>query len=115
MVIRLNARINTEFTTAWTNLDTVPAGYPNAGNKLSSYTFRQYMRLYPAMDAMAANGLRYGGAIELRENFGNPTNTTASSGGSSYLETQTVYVRRTFIYLGRAEPGATSGSVRRTG
>lgn len=99
MVIRLNARINTEFTAAWTNLDSVPAGYPNAGNKLSSYTFRQYMRLYPAMDAMAANGLRYGGAIELRENFGNPTNTTASSGGSSYLETQTVYVRRTFMYM----------------
>src|ERR1700722_2461571 len=40
------------------------------GAKLNPVAFGSYMRLYPGIDGMATNGLRYGAQIELRENFG---------------------------------------------
>ena len=87
------------------------------------------MRLYPAVDGMATNGLRYGAAVELRENFNNPNSnaivagTPANAGGSQpvgplgqgtatatagfaaasspsgYSSSQTIYVRRAFTYI----------------
>ena len=42
---------------------------------------------------MATNGLRYGAAIELRENFTGQVSSTASSGASAYSSTETVFVR----------------------
>jgi len=98
MVIRIGARVQAGFVAGWTNLNnyTAPGG---ASNELYPYNFYEWARLYPGMDAMAANGLRYGGAVELRQNFGPPTSTTTSSGGSAYSTSQTVYVRREFLYL----------------
>ncbi len=93
MVIRLNARVMTDMTFSWGDTE------QSATNKYQPFGIRQYMRLYPAMDAMAANGLRYGGAIELRENDGSIVGTTSSSGGSSYSTTRTVFVRRSFVYV----------------
>jgi len=45
---------------------------------------------------MATNGLRYGAAIEVRENF--PGEQSGSS-ASTYLSLQTLYVRRAFTYV----------------
>ena len=39
------------------------------GNKLAPEQFIGYFRLYPGVDAMATNGLRYGAIVEIRQNF----------------------------------------------
>jgi Gram-negative porin len=73
------------------------------GAKLNPVSASAYMRLYPGIDAMATNGLRYGAQIELRENF-------ASSGGEPYPSQnglspassrsgQTVFVNRSYAYI----------------
>ena len=52
------------------------------------------------MDAMAANGLRYGAAVEIRQNFGAaPQAEFSANGGSGYTSTQTLFVRRAFAYV----------------
>ena len=70
------------------------------------------MRLYPGFDGMAANGLRYGASVELRENFGaadRPFANTAGGGSanspSANTSAQTVYVRRAFTYLASDSAG----------
>ena len=103
-----------------TNANSNPAAY-----KLNPIGFASFLRLYPGVDGMATNGLRYGAAVEIRENFegGNNfsiTNTNSSSGGSApavsypsgtgvggtnaspsgYSSGQTLFVRRAFAYLG---------------
>ena len=57
------------------------------------------MRLYFGADAMATNGLRYGAAIELRENFTGQISSNTSTGASGYSSLSTVYVRRAFTYV----------------
>src|SRR4029077_5888182 len=64
--------------------------------KLNPYALDSFMRLYFGADAMATNGLRYGAAIELRENF---TGQLGSTGASGYSSLSTVYVRRAFTYV----------------
>ena len=56
------------------------------------------MRLYSGMDGMAANGLRYGASIELRQDFGPVNGNTLNSGSSANSFSSTVFVRRAFIY-----------------
>jgi Gram-negative porin len=119
------------------------------GEKLAPYNMFEYFRLYPGFDAMASNGLRYGGQTEIRENWssnsnngfqtaapgattkastaggtvtvpaagataGSATNSTSSNSASSFTCTQTLYVRRAFIYLagdqwGMVRMGQTDG------
>jgi hypothetical protein len=96
IVIHLNARVMVEYAESFGTLNHV------GGQKLNSNQFATYMRIYPGMDGMAANGLRYGGSIELRENFPDaPTvsTSTPSSGASGYTSGETVFVRRAFGYL----------------
>ena len=57
------------------------------------------MRLYFGADAMATNGLRYGAAIELRENFTGQISSNTSTNASGYSSLSTVYVRRAFTYV----------------
>jgi hypothetical protein len=57
------------------------------------------MRLYFGGDAMATNGLRYGAAIELRENFITNRSFNDSSGASGNSSGSTVFVRRAFTYV----------------
>jgi hypothetical protein len=106
IVIKLNGRVEVDMDAIWTSFNTseVP------GAKINPVTFGSYMRLYPAVDGMAANGLRYGASIELRENFpgsaaqATPSQTTAPS-GSTYTSGETVFVRRAFTYLGADNVG----------
>ncbi|HET7883852.1 MAG TPA: hypothetical protein VFL55_23395 [Acetobacteraceae bacterium] len=70
----------------------------NAGQKLNNYGMGTYFRLYPGVDAMATNGLRYGAQVELRENFISAQANTGATGGSGLTSGQTMYVRRAFVY-----------------
>jgi hypothetical protein len=71
----------------------------NAGQKLNNYAMGTYFRLYPGVDAMASNGLRYGAQVELRENFSAAQANTGATGGSGLTSGQTMYVRRAFVYV----------------
>ena len=127
IVIRLNGRVEVDFAANYTSADKGlnANGTPN-GYKLNPVGIASYMRLYPGFDGAAANGLRYGAAIELRENFygGNTINSTngpptiTSTGGvtstiapggaaspSGNSSAETIYVRRAFTYLASDQVG----------
>jgi hypothetical protein len=109
VVIHVNGRVTTEVNGAWTSLDKgsfpaitgvggatlVPAG----NYKLQPVNISNFARIYTGMDGMAANGMRYGGAIEIRENFTGQSSSSASTGASGYSSSQTLYVRRAFGYV----------------
>ena len=58
-----------------------------------------FARLYFGGDGMATNGLRYGAAIEIRQNFTGQISNNGSSGASGYSSLETLYVRRAFTYV----------------
>jgi predicted porin len=87
-----------------------------AGNKVNPEQMIGYFRLYPGVDALATNGLRYGAIVEIRQNFigqsyglnitapsgtanngAGGNNSSSPSGNSS---ASTLYVRREAVYLG---------------
>ena len=111
-MIRLNGRVQADFGAFFSSLNTgVNAnGTPN-GFKTNPVEISSYMRLYPGFDGMAANGLRYGASVELRENFqsgianGFGTNGTTATSPSSNTSGQTVFVRRAFTYLANDRVG----------
>jgi len=92
-----------------------------AGGKTNPYTMEGYFRLYPGVDALATNGLRYGAIVEIRQNYigqsyglniaapsgtANPgagsANGSSPSGSSS---ASTLYVRREAVYFGSDQIG----------
>jgi predicted porin len=92
-----------------------------AGNKTNPYSMEGYFRFYPGVDALATNGLRYGGIVEIRQNYigqsyglnitappgtSNPgagsANGSSPSGSSS---ASTLYVRREAVYFGSDQVG----------
>ena len=104
MVIRLGVRMDVGITGTWSNLDQYSSGTPGTSSyvarKLSPVQFLEYMRIYPGVDAMAANGLRYGAAIELRQNYAAAAQAEPlTNGGTGNTSNQTVYVRRAFAYI----------------
>ena len=107
IVIRLNGRVEADVLASFTSADRGVGA--NAGYKLSPIGVASYLRLYPAFDGVAANGLRYGAAIELRENFpgagGSTTVGTAATGPSGNSSGETVFVRRAFTYLATDQAG----------
>ena len=133
VVIRLNGKVYAEVEGAWgTVLHTAPGTFGTAGYKLNPVGIASYFRLYPGIDGMATNGLRYGAAVEIRENFmggdtfGTPAavpavstgtgangtagfSSTAASGtqssASGNSSAQTLFVRRAFVYLGSDQVG----------
>ena len=115
VVIRLNGRVEVDMDLIYStaNQSATP------GFKANPVSFGAYMRLYPGVDGMATNGLRYGASVELRMNTPGSTAqatpvlgsasaaasaTTAAIGGaapnaSTYSSGQTVFVRRAFTYI----------------
>lgn len=89
---------------------TTPAKTVTTTNKLQPQQILGYFRLYPGVDAMATNGMRYGAIVEIRQNFigqgygfssGAPSNGTAfGSSPSGSSSGSTLYVRREAVYLG---------------
>lgn len=125
VVIRLNGRVEVDLGANFSSADQglTAAGAPN-GYKLNPLGIGTNMRLYPGFDGMSANGIRYGAAVELRQNFygGNnfqPNYTTTIAGGtatttqnassaagpSGVTSAQTVFVRRAFTYLATDQAG----------
>jgi hypothetical protein len=113
IVIHLNGRVEVDLAANYSSVDKgVNAnGTPN-GFKLNPVGIGTFFRLYPGFDAVAANGLRYGASVELRENFLAGTNGTTnggSTGGTSSpsgnTSSQTIFVRRAFTYLASDQVG----------
>jgi hypothetical protein len=122
IVVRINGRVEVDMTANYTSLDTsrsatgAPTGY-----KLNPVGVGSYFRLYPAFDGLAANGLRYGASVEIRENFtgGTSSGTTFATNGlsgpgtvsgtatspSTNSSQQTLFVRRAFTYLATDQAG----------
>ncbi len=74
--------------------------------KLTNYGIGEYARLYPSVDGMAANGLKYGAFLEIRADTnsapgggvnGSISSTSATRGEMSY--------RRETVYLGTDQAG----------
>lgn len=101
IVIRLNGRVEVDFAATFTSADKGVG--TSAGFKTNPVGIGSYMRLYPGFDGLAANGLRYGASVELRENFGAGGSPATSSSGTS--SAQTVFVRRAFTYLASDQAG----------
>jgi predicted porin len=59
------------------------------GQKTATYGIATYSRLYPSFDGVLANGLKYGGSMEIRHDNG------AATGANSNF-----YIQREFIYIG---------------
>ena len=113
MVVHLNGRVWGFFAAGGGSGYT---GTGTAGNKLAPEQFVGYFRLYPGVDAMATNGLRYGAIVEIRQNFIGQGygSTTAGLGGaganystspSGASSASTLYVRREALYLGSNDIG----------
>src|SRR6266853_5019498 len=59
VVIRLNGKVEVDLDAFWTSSNnSVTTGGGFSGYKLNPIAFGAYMRLYPAVDGMATNGLR---------------------------------------------------------
>ena len=82
--VRLNGRVNWYAGIEASSLDDNSA----TGEKTSTTNFLGYLRLYPGFDGVAANGLHYGAAAEIRIN-----------GGQSASD-ETLYVFQAYGYLG---------------
>ena len=119
IVIHINGKVVVEAWGLWQTGDSGTFhGVPTPGSqaaifggsgggfsKVQPQAIGSYARVYLGGDAMATNGLRYGAAIEIRENFsGQPDNNT-SSGASGYSSLETLYVRRAFVYAAGANWG----------
>jgi hypothetical protein len=73
--------------------------------KESSYTFGDYVRLFPSVDGVAANGLRYGAFTELRVENNIGTGGGGNGSVSGIDRSNTLYVRRAWGYLGLPQIG----------
>ena len=115
-VIKLNVAVVVEASLQSSSVSTytqpaAPAGagtgavaFATAGGtyKQNVQSFQSYVRLYPGLDAMATNGLRYGAGVEVRENFSSTTPAGGNLNGtsaSSFTSAQTLFVRRNFVYV----------------
>ncbi len=112
MVVHINGKVQVDFQAAWTSADQRVAAAPAAGSlgavlgnngagsvKLEPLAVDSFARIYMGADAMATNGLRYGAAFEIRQNFTGQISNTGSSGASGYSSLETLFVRRAFTYV----------------
>src|SRR3954452_14601232 len=81
-------------------------GTLGGGNKLATYSFGEYARLYPGFDGIAANGLKYGASLEIRQD----QNSGAGGGAFGSISQQNrargaLYFRREWGYLGTDQIG----------
>ena len=70
-------------------------------NRLSNYGVEGYARLYPGFDGVAANGLKYGASLEIRQD--NTFGAGGGADGSVTGNTRTrglLYLRREWGYIG---------------
>jgi len=96
------------------NASGTPTGNVNAAgqgtalgtNKQANYKFGNYARLYPGFDGVAANGLKYGASLEIRQD-----NSSGAGGGQFGGISQqnrarsALYFRREWGYIGTDQLG----------
>ena len=95
--VRLDARINWYAGVENSSADN------RGGYKEDPYQFQGYIRLYPGFDAVAANGMKYGAAGEIRM----PGSAHSGAGNSpgSTNGTETLFWRRAYGYVGTDQLG----------
>ena len=75
-------------------------------NKLASYGFGEYARLYPGFDGVAANGLKYGASLEIRQDQSSGAGGGAYGGVSQSNRARAgLYFRREWGYIGTDQLG----------
>ncbi len=101
VVVRLNGRIRFYGFAAWDRDANNPNSANATGNKVNTYGFAEYGRLYPGFDGIAANGLKYGANLEIRQDAGGPAGggTAGSISGENNVRSK-LYFRRVWGYLG---------------
>ena len=92
VTVRLNGRVNWYAGIEGSSLD----NNSSTGVKTSTVNFLGYLRLFPGFDGVAANGLHYGAAAEIRINGG-------QSGGD-----ETLFVHQAYGYFGLPKIGQIS-------
>jgi hypothetical protein len=84
------------------NSNTVPTpGDTTTTFKTGTIEFGEYARIYPSFDAVAANGLKYGAAAEIRQNSAGSATSSASGSGSG----ATLFWRNAWGYIGTDQTG----------
>ena len=76
------------------------------GGRQTNYTFGNYARLYPGFDGVAANGLKYGASLEIRQD--NPAGAGGGALGSISGQNRArgaLYLRREWGYIGTDQLG----------
>ena len=109
VVVRLGGQVNwyavTESNSADRTTSRVAGVAPTVRAKEASYSFGDYIRLFPSVDGVAANGLRYGAFSEFRiENYYG-TGGGANGSVSGIDRSTALYARRAWGYLGLANVG----------
>ncbi|GAC1337442.1 MAG: hypothetical protein NVSMB18_02330 [Acetobacteraceae bacterium] len=101
-----NATSATGAVTGTATVNAAGAGPLTGGNKLAKYGFAEYARLYPGFDGVAANGLKYGASLEIRQdqNSGAGGGTFGGISGQNRARAG-LYFRREWGYLGTNEFG----------
>jgi predicted porin len=92
VTVRLNGRVNWYAGVEGSTLD----NNSSTGAKTATDSFLGYLRLFPGFDGVAANGLHYGAAAEIRINGG--------ESGSS----ETLFVHQAYGYFGLPKLGQVS-------
>jgi hypothetical protein len=117
LTVRIPARINaylaagsdsgrTPGTVTSSASSATSIGSPQTNTKLADYQFGSYVRFYPGVDGITANGLKYGGFIELRTDDGeSPGGGVAGSISANSRNDNTVYVRVASTYIGTDQTG----------
>jgi hypothetical protein len=92
VTVRLNGRVNWYAGIEGSSLD----NNPSTGVKTSTVNFLGYLRLFPGFDGVAANGLHYGAAAEIRIN------------GGQGAGAETLFVHQAYGYFGLPKLGQVS-------
>jgi outer membrane protein OmpU len=98
ITVRLNGRVNWYAGIEASSLD----NNSSTGDKTATTNFLGYLRLYPGFDGVAANGLHYGAAAEIR------TNGAAAGSDEVTSSDQTLFVFQAYGYLGLPKYGQIS-------
>ena len=81
-------------------------GSPTANTKLASYGMGDFARMYPQFAGLAANGLKYGAFLEIRQDDAAPPGGGANGSISASNRSRgALYFRREYAYLGSDRTG----------
>lgn len=101
-----NTNGTTTTSTVAGGVTTVTTPALTGSQKQSNYTFGTYARLYPGFDGVAANGLKYGASLEIRQDI------NAGAGGGAFGSVSSnsprrgeLYFRRQWGYIGTDQLG----------